>query len=374
MKKYRICAWVVCAVLIIVSVSCSFAAFGDDVTYSFDEERATLRIFGTGDMADYADSSSAPWYSHMLKIKYVIIEQGVTSVGNNAFSGARSLQEVTIAESVNRIGEFAFSSCPMLEELTLGKNISSIADASFAFDGINPKQNFAVNVLPGTYALYYAVTNSVDFHCPSVGCGKYEVSVYPAGMKAYFPYTAKVNGTFKFSASGPHDTVGVLCDSSLAQIKYNDDNGADVNFSITADLVKGNTYYICASILNSRLTGGFELSIEPVTYTVNGTVNAMLNPSGTASDIILTDAFMDGEKTDGAFSCTVSNGKTAVFSCGNARLEYTFSPDNGDNIKIPLMVCDVNNDGWVNVKDFAIMRKTASPYIEVYENFINFKS
>ncbi|MGN0521714.1 MAG: leucine-rich repeat domain-containing protein [Eubacterium sp.] len=374
MKRNRFSALVLSFAVFITSVVFSFTAFGDDVNWYFDEAESTLHITGTGDMTNYSDAVSLPWYSIILKVENVIIDDGVTSVGDYAFSGASNLNNVSIPDSVTSVGQFSFSSCSSLNRLFLGENVISIGDESFAFDGVTQKQDFVLETTAGSYPLYFAVKNSIPFNCPSVKCSEYDVAINPAGMKAYYPYTAKVSGTFKFYSTGNHDTIGYLYDSSFNQLKYNDDAGSfDTNFSITADLTKGETYYIGASILNSRLTGNFKLIIEPVTYTVSGTINAMLDPSGAPSDIILTSATINGNETAGSFAWAVNDtNKTVTIICDNAQLEYTFSPDDGDEIAISLMMCDVNNDGWVNAKDYAIMSKSASPYIDLYGNFINY--
>jgi hypothetical protein len=68
----------------------------------------TLTISGNGDMGYYSNYSSLPWYSYQTGIKTVDIQQGVTSIGNYAFSDYRSLTSVTIANSVTSIGNSAF--------------------------------------------------------------------------------------------------------------------------------------------------------------------------------------------------------------------------------------------------------------------------
>ena len=47
-------------------------------------------------------------------IKKVIIEEGITAIGKNAFAGCTNLTEATIPESVTKIGEGAFAGCSQL--------------------------------------------------------------------------------------------------------------------------------------------------------------------------------------------------------------------------------------------------------------------
>ena len=72
----------------------SFSAIHADVAADFDWkfEDGTLTISGTGDMPDYEiHDNKAPWYSDRDKIKIVVIEDGVTSIGNNAFLRCRNV-------------------------------------------------------------------------------------------------------------------------------------------------------------------------------------------------------------------------------------------------------------------------------------------
>ena len=64
---------------------------GENLTWVFDEATATLTISGEGAMEDYASSSSVPWYSFRSEINNVVIEDGVTSIGEPAFYNCSSL-------------------------------------------------------------------------------------------------------------------------------------------------------------------------------------------------------------------------------------------------------------------------------------------
>ena len=65
-----------------------------------------LTITGKGEMYDY---SYTPWsYDDLTR---VIIGNGVTTIGKNAFIGRSSLTSVNIPNSVTTIGQAAFSSC-----------------------------------------------------------------------------------------------------------------------------------------------------------------------------------------------------------------------------------------------------------------------
>ncbi len=88
---------------------------GTDVSYSYVESTHTLTISGTGAMTDYASSSERPWDSYVEEIETVIIEDGVTSIGDKAFRGCIGLTTVTIGSGVTYIGTDAFYFCTKVE-------------------------------------------------------------------------------------------------------------------------------------------------------------------------------------------------------------------------------------------------------------------
>ncbi len=381
MKRKKLTAVIIAAALLIASVFSVLYAFADDVSWSYDSDSATLYITGSGNMDDYESISETPWRDYMSSIESVVVQSGVTGIGKCAFNGASSLSNVEIADTVTTIGEYAFGSCPSLLSLTLSGNVTSIGDISFAFNGNVEKQNFALIVPAGSYGLFYAYKNNINFISENVKTGTIHVSLQK-GMTAYFPYSCKYSGSYKFYSVSKHDSLGYVYNSSKTQIAYNDDHGISYNsdqgstdFGLNVTLTKGEDYYLAVKVFNPSLKANFDVYFEPVQFTVSGSVYAMNSPSGDASDILLTDATIDGAATNnGAFTKTVNGlSETVEFACGGVTLEHTFTVDDGDEIVITMMMCDLNSDGIVNAKDYAYMLKTNSPYAPLFENFINYR-
>ncbi|MBR5460168.1 MAG: leucine-rich repeat protein, partial [Clostridia bacterium] len=63
-----------------------------------------LTVKGEGAIPDYTRTETAPWYEHRKEITSVVVEEGVTSIGNYAFYNLSRVKKMTIADSVDYLG------------------------------------------------------------------------------------------------------------------------------------------------------------------------------------------------------------------------------------------------------------------------------
>lgn len=103
---------------------------GENVQWSFAD--GVLTISGQGDMKNYANSetSRVPWYLFRDQITSVVVESGVTSIGDDAFRDCK-LTSVTIPDSVISIGNYAFNNCNGLTSVTIPNGVTSIGSSAF---------------------------------------------------------------------------------------------------------------------------------------------------------------------------------------------------------------------------------------------------
>ena len=115
----------------IIASAATSGTCGDNLTWTFDN--GTLTISGTGEMKNYSGNlnQSAPWHSNIKSIKSVVIEKGVTNIGDYAFSWCNSLTSITIPNSVISIGRDAFDNCSSLTSITIPNSITSIGYGAF---------------------------------------------------------------------------------------------------------------------------------------------------------------------------------------------------------------------------------------------------
>lgn len=107
-----------------------------NVRWELDDE-GTLTISGTGEMESYNDvlGNPAKWGSSEAEkksIKRVVIEEGVTNIGEQAFRLCSNIDEVVIPDSVTDIGKGAFAFCSSLIKVNIPENVTVLHMATFS--------------------------------------------------------------------------------------------------------------------------------------------------------------------------------------------------------------------------------------------------
>jgi hypothetical protein len=119
-------------------------------------ENDTLIISGNGEMPDY---DTAPWDADKLSIIKVILDEGVTTIGDNAFKGCANLlsvdtltiengEEKNLENSINveYLGNSAFEKCKSLKKINF---LSAMNIGNYAFAECEELENVSVSELGG---------------------------------------------------------------------------------------------------------------------------------------------------------------------------------------------------------------------------------
>lgn len=101
----------------------------DGLTWTIDEE-GVLTI--SGEMTDYTEEAEMPWFEYLDVVTSVVIEEGVTTIGDYAFCGMTSLVTVEIPSTVTRIGDYAFYGCTELAEVTIPAGVTELGELCFS--------------------------------------------------------------------------------------------------------------------------------------------------------------------------------------------------------------------------------------------------
>jgi uncharacterized protein YjdB len=104
-----------------------------DVIATLNLADGTLTVSGTGAMQDFNVISYGPWHSsYRNKIQTVVIEDGVTNIGDGAFGSNDSLTAVTIGNTVETIGFGAFGFSHNLTIVNIPNSVTTIGGSAFA--------------------------------------------------------------------------------------------------------------------------------------------------------------------------------------------------------------------------------------------------
>lgn len=138
MIKKLICLIALCLAAMGLTISLSAANVdygscgknGSGVHWVLDDS-GVLTIGGNGEMQDYSIENQAPW-SESIPVVKVVVENGVTSIGEWAFFGLGDLKTVSLPSTLTSIGDMAFYCCGGLESIEIPGKVEYIGKKAFA--------------------------------------------------------------------------------------------------------------------------------------------------------------------------------------------------------------------------------------------------
>lgn len=390
MKNKRLICLITAVALIISGVlSISLTAVAGTVSFNYEPESATLTVKGSGDILDYKenDLKSRPWNVYRDETKHIVISDGITSVGSYSFAQFKYTQTVELPSSVKSIGEASFAGCNKLLELTVPDSVETVGDYAFGFnDRMETPQGFVAHCSTKSAAQAYCFRNNIMFDSPmdSMSTTAHITKSDELQLWSFVPLT---DGKLTFYSTGKKNTVGFLFDAEnyvysdnygdlrRTALIYDDDwNGGGLNFKLSYNLKAGKRYYLGARFRLARdydgstLTenGKFDVVAEFVCsqhkYELSSTVEPTCEEYGynVYTCIACGDSYKESISPLGHdFVPSNVDGSDVVLDCSRcgktsrepfANVYHAELTD--ENRKF-----DVNSDGVINAKDYAILRK-----------------
>lgn len=390
MKNKRLICLITAVALIISGVlSISLTAVAGTVSFNYEPESATLTVKGSGDILDYKenDLKSRPWNVYRDETKHIVISDGITSVGSYSFAQFKYTQTVELPSSVKSIGEASFAGCNKLLELTVPDSVETVGDYAFGFnDRMETPQGFVAHCSTKSAAQAYCFRNNIMFDSPmdSMSTTAHITKSDELQLWSFVPLT---DGKLTFYSTGKKNTVGFLFDAEnyvysdnygdlrRTALIYDDDwNGGGLNFKFSYNLKAGKRYYLGARFRLARdydgstLTenGKFDVVAEFVCsqhkYELSSTVEPTCEEFGynVYTCIACGDSYKESISPLGHdFVPSNVDGSNVVLDCSRcgktsrepfANVYHAELTD--ENRKF-----DVNSDGVINAKDYAILRK-----------------
>ncbi len=132
-------------------------ACGESLLWNFDG-KGVLTISGSGYMYDYEAADDRPWKYASDIITEVVVEDGVESIGDNAFSDFVNVECVVLPVGVESIGNGAFLGCTSLEYVFVPQSVSEIGENVFE----QTNAGFSVYVHRGSFVEEFAKENDIS--------------------------------------------------------------------------------------------------------------------------------------------------------------------------------------------------------------------
>ena len=274
----------------------------------------TLTISGTGAMYDY-NGNDMPWLLFRDTTDAVVLEQGITHIGNNAFNGFVKLGKIDLPSTLTSIGANAFAGCRKLYDTYAYPTEPPVADnSSFA--------NYNVN-------LYVPCGNLRDYQMDAVfGSFKYiqclgaentttegEITVTPSDNEAVFvwrkdgsanTYTLEIRKdnvvfcTLVFNASGQLTNIAFAPSRNGHPRHAAEQTGDGFRFTVTG--LSKSTHYT------------FDMTVKDTDNATLQTYTGEFNTTGTATAL-------DNTATDTTVQKIIRNGQVLIL-----RGDKTYTP------------------------------------------------
>ncbi len=203
MKNAKRCLSVLMSVVLMITTISSFnlsvasaaatkGTCGDKAEWSYDAATKTLTISGTGATTDYrATLKTAPWAEYKPNITTIIVEEGITALGNYNFYNCTALKNVSLPStlaSIHGSGTMTtsygcFQGCTALEEITLPSNLTEIQNCAFKGCSSLKKIVFPDSLTKLAYGAFCECTNLATV---TFGAGLKETgsnAFYKSGVK-----------------------------------------------------------------------------------------------------------------------------------------------------------------------------------------------
>ena len=370
--------------------------FGSGLHWSLDSDgKLTISktVAGNVTMPDYLPYEKPAWANYYSSIKSIVIEDGITNIGNYAFYFCAQATSVSLPDSITSIGENAFEQCGALQLNAIPKNTKTIGNYAFYQCTSLTSVNLGDNLETLGAGAFYECSNLTSVTFPS--------TVKSIGGSAF-----QESGITSLSLSSGIEYIGSRafgnCDDLIEAALTITAEDAELESSIFAGCDNLKTVALSGNI-SSISYGMFEVCPALESVTIPNTITSIgeyafsgcsslesisipsgvtnigrsaFSSSGLKSATILANCTYGSSYENGVYtncdslsSVTISNGVTAIpdaiFSnCDNLKTvtipntvtsigQYAFYYSGLESVVIPSSVKTINKKAFQNCKQLA---------------------
>lgn len=210
------------------------------VTYKFNAAKGIITFYGQGAMANGKESKLPEWSQYKDAVRRLVIEEGVTTVGDYAFQDFSMLDNVQLPKSLKRIGENAFKNCPLLTSITLPENLKVLEDRAFSTNPQLQTPVFPASLDSIGWACFYGCNAFEEVDLSNTQIDQVSGKCFDACEKlttVILPPTVTYIGRMAFAYCGKLKNVKVSDHSDPFGLRY-------LNLTVIGD----EAFYLCQSL------------------------------------------------------------------------------------------------------------------------------
>ena len=264
----------------------SWTSGDTDVTLDLDGTLTVSKKAGDGNGA--MDGSGYP-VELQDYIKKVVIESGVTTIGDDVFISCTALTSVTIPASVTIIGECAFMGCTALSSVTIPDCVTTIGES--AFRGCTALSSVTIPASVTT------IESGAFDGCTALTSVTIPASVTTIGNAAFDGCTALTSVTIPASVTTIGDAAFRSC-TALSSVTIFSPSLTNYETLAFGDNTADRKIFVPSGSLSTYKTGwkGYATAIEPLDYIIDEDKDVSILSNGTGKNVALKRAFPKGKK------------------------------------------------------------------------------
>lgn len=200
-----------------------------------------LTISGNGNMPNFSEPTEQPWNAYTDKILKIVIEDGITNIGDNAFYNSKTLS-VTIPNSVKSIGNNAFYKSQIIS-ITIPNNVETISNNAF-----RECPNLSLVTIPNSVK---TIGESAFRGCRELTSISLPASIESVGAGAFMGCDSMKSATFAYRDD---DKTVIMGDNMFSQCY----NLVSVNLPKKIDRISDGMFQICGALYSLKIPQGAE--------------------------------------------------------------------------------------------------------------------
>lgn len=290
------------------AASSYYGECGDGLVYYFDSSTGTLNILytgeGTGEMT-VTSNGSYPWETTELgslesSIKYLVLGEGVASIGGSAFRPASNLLSITFPKnSLKSIGSYAFYGASALTgELVIPDSVTTLG--TYAFRGTQYTSaviGSGVTEIPNYLFNSCTALQTVTFTSDITSIGSFAFAADSALTTISIPGSVTTIGSSAFKNCSSLTSAyyaGVAGDVTIdstdnsyltAVLTYHTCSGGTLVETVEATCTETGYYIYKCDTCGLEYTSGTIAMIAHTTYTSKAAVAATCTTDGSTAEI-----------------------------------------------------------------------------------------